>query len=442
MEAALPRGPGGTMLSQVWRWVYHPAETLDSCSARYGDWFTLRLRPGLDVVFTSSPEAAKDVFAGDPDKLHAGEGNAILKPLLGRRSVLVLDGPEHRRVRRLMMPPFHGDRMKAYGAAIGEIAARHIERWPRGRRFELHPALQAVTLDVILATVFGLTEGERLARLRAKLTQLLNSHQSATEMLLSILLLDRDGVPPFAQAQERLGWTPWGRFMRLRREIDAILYEEIADRRARDARGREDVLSLLIAARDQDGRALDDEEVRDEMVTLLVAGHETSATALSSLFLRLASEPAVAERIRKEGGEYLDAAINESLRLDPVVPFVWRLLKAPMRLGGRDLPAGAAIAVAIYLLHRSPKLWKDPLLFNPDRFMNARPAAWEFLPFGGGGRKCLGLPFALYEMRVVVASVLARLDLSPVPGYRPKHVRRGITLAPSEEAPVLLSPRS
>ncbi len=428
------------------------------CSCRFGNWFTIRFPRGLNVVFTSSPEAAKDVFAGDPDKLFAGEGNAIFKPLLGQHSLLVLDGPTHRRARRLMMPPFHGDRMKAYGKTIGGIVTRHLALWPRSRSFRLHPAMQSVTMDVILTTVFGLSEGERLRRLREKLIELLDSNQSATDLFMSGLFLDADGNPPFAALMEAFGRrTRWGSFINLRREIDGILFAEISDRRKIDVHGREDVLSLLIAAKDQDGESLNDQELRDEMITLLVAGHETSATALSWIFYRLSTHPQVLKKLQEElaqasgeehvnpevimGLPYLEAVINETLRLDPVASFVWRILKAPMRLGGRDLPAGTAIAPSIYLIHRSPSLWPDPESFDPDRFIRSHPAPWEFLPFGGGGRRCLGMAFATYEIKLIVASVLQSLSVKAVPGYMAKVIRRGVIFAPSDGMPVILATR-
>lgn len=427
---------------------------MDECSRRYGDWFTINLRRRLKVVFTSDPQAVKEIFAGDPDKLFAGEQNNILKPLLGQRSILVLDGPEHRRARRIMMPPFHGDRMKAYGSVIGGIVAGRMERWPAGQVLSLHPELQAITLEVILRTIFGLSEGERVSALRQKLVALLESNQGPARMFLTNLLLDAEGRPPLAPLQRAMGrFSLWGNFLSLREEIDAIVFAEIAERRRAGPEGHDDILSLLVAAKDQDGDALDDRELRDQMITLLVAGHETSATALSWIFQRLSAHPEVLGKLQEElaaapGGAvpdagtvmslpYLDAVINETLRLNPIVPFIWRILKEPLRLGGRDLPAGVAVAPSIYLIHRSPKIWSDPERFEPERFLKSKPAPWEFLPFGGGGRRCLGMAFASYEIKMILATVLRTLTVRPAPGYRAKIVRRGITFAPSEHTPMI-----
>lgn len=431
---------------------------MDDCARRYGDWFTIRLRRRLKVVFTSDSQAVKDLFAGDPDKLYAGEQNNIFKPLLGRQSILVLDGSAHRRVRRLMMPPFHGDRMKAYGSVIGGIVARRMESWPEGEVLRLHPELQAITLEVILKTIIGLSEGERVSALRARLVELLESNQSATDMFLTNLLLDAEGRPPLAAVQRRLGrFSLWGRFLSLREEIDRLVFAEIAERRRAGGPRRDDILSLLIAAKDQDGDALDDQELRDEMITLLVAGHETSATALSWIFSRLSAHPEVLRKLRDELAAlpvgppdpaavmslpYLDAVINETLRLNPIVPFVWRILKEPLRLGGRDFPAGVAVAPSIYLLHRSAKIWPDPERFDPDRFLDSKPAPWEFLPFGGGHRRCLGQAFAVYEIKMVLATVLQAMIVRPAPGYGVKVVRRGIAFAPSDQTPVVFESAS
>lgn len=448
MSPDLPPGPAAPPIVQLWRWAYRPVELLDACARDHGAWFTLRFPRGMRVVFAADPAAVKDIFAADPAKLHAGEGNFFLKPLLGEGSILVLDGAEHRRARRLMMPPFHGERMRAYGRTITDIAERRVAAWPRGRVIPLHHLLQEITLDAILAAVLG--ESPRVPELRARLIETLESTQSATDTFLGLLFLDAKGEPPLAGLMARLPFTRWGRFLAQRRAIDALLGAEVAARRAGGGAGRDDVLSLLAAAKDADGEALGDAELRDELITLLVAGHETSATALSWLFCLLASHPEAAARLKAEVGAerdpekvarlpYLAAAIDESMRLHPVAPFVWRLLKEPMRLGGRDLPAGAAVAAPIYLVQRAASVWKDPESFRPERFLGASPAPWEFFPYGGGGRRCLGMAFAAYELKLVAAAVVRAADVRLAPGYRPRAARRGITLVPSDGAPVVLA---
>jgi cytochrome P450 family 135 len=405
--------------------VLWPTRFLDACQAKRGDFFTLRPQPGRWVVITSDPATIKEVFTGDPDLLHAGAGNVVLQPILGSRSVLLLDGPEHLRQRRLMLPAFHGERMRVYGDVMRSAAERAIEGWPRGRRFEVLPSMQAITLEVILRAVFGVNEPERAAELSAPLRAVLDTVASRRRVLMLVLTSRRTGPR-----------SPWGRFAASRREADELLHAEIAARRADpDAAARDDILSMLLAARDEEGRALSDEELRDELMTLLVAGHETTATALAWTLERLARHPdvlraVVAER-RAGGDELLDATIKETLRLRPVVPNVVRQLQAPMTFGGWHLPAGVHIGPSIYLLHRRPDLYPDPLTFRPQRFLERSYGTYEWIPFGGGIRRCLGASFALFEMRVVLQTLLDRVELQPARGPGEKVMRRAITFAPA-----------
>jgi cytochrome P450 len=379
----------------------------------------------------------REIFTGDDDDLRAGEANVVLRPLLGVNSVLFLDGDRHARERRLMLPPFHGERMLAYADTMRAITDDVLDRWPVGRPFPIHPEMQAITLEIILRTVFGLEAGA-LAVLRDLLRRWI---ASALNPLLLWPLLQVD----FGRM------SPWGRLLRLKREIDALLLAEIARRREAGAGERADVLSLLLAARDEEGRPMRDEELLDEMITLLVAGHETTATALAWTFHHLLANPDVLEACRAEarassGGfaqlSLLDAVVKETLRLNPVITEVGRRLTRPMRIGGRDIPAGVAVGPCIYLVHRRPDVWPDPERFDPARFVGTRPSPYEFLPFGGGSRRCLGMAFALYEMKVVLATVLARAELAPMRGYRMKVVRRSITMAPSRGMPVVVTARA
>jgi cytochrome P450 family 135 len=403
--------------------VLWPTRFLDRCQATCGDFFTLRPQPGRWVVFTSDPETVKQVFTGDPDLLHAGAGNIVLQPILGSRSVLLLDGAEHLRQRRLMLPAFHGERMRVYGDVMRAAAERAIERWPRGRSFDVLPSMQAITLEVILRAVFGVTEPERAAELAEPLRAVLDTVASRRRVLALALTSGRSGP-----------LSPWGRFVAARAAADELIAAQIAARRASPGEG-DDVLSLLLSARDEEGRALSDEELRDELMTLLVAGHETTATALAWTLERLARHPGVlrdvvAER-RAGGDELLEATIKETLRLRPVVPAVVRKLQAPMTFGGWDLPAGVHIGPSIYLLHRRPDLYPDPLAFRPQRFLERSYGTYEWIPFGGGIRRCLGASFALFEMRVVLQTLLERVALQPAGGAGEKVMRRAITFAPA-----------
>ena len=441
---ALPPGPRLPALVQFLHSAFRPTAFLEECSRRFGDPFTLRIPGRPPLVMFSDPEAIREIFTGDPERLCAGQANDLLAPMLGQHSLLLLDGARHLRERRLMLPPFHGERMQAYGRVMREIADRSIDAWPVGRPFPIHERMQAITLDVILRTVFGLDEGVQLDRLRERLRRLMAFVSGTLGVLLLIPWLQRDLGP----------LTPGGRFARLAGEIDTILFAEIARLRSEGVAGREDILSMLIAARDEDGQPMSDQELRDEMVTLLLAGHETTATSLAWAFHRLLGRPDVLGKLRAELGavagdgplepehvarlEYLDAVVKETARLNPVVPNVGRRLQAPMRIGGHDLPAGVVASPCIYLTHRRPDLWPDPARFDPERFVGARPNPYAFFPFGGGVRRCLGAAFATYEMKVVLAEVLARVELRAAPGYRVRTVRRTVTLAPSGGMPVVV----
>jgi cytochrome P450 len=443
----LPPGPGTLPLVQMMHWVWRPIPFMEECARQYGDCFTVRFplfgHPGdrPPLVFFSDPDAVREIFTGDEADLLAGEANAPLEALVGRHSLLLLDGAHHMHERRLMMPSFHGERMQAYGDVMRQVTDRVIDAWPLEQPFPIHPHMQGITLAVILRTVFGLDEGARMTHLRDLLTRLLATGSNPLALL------------PWFRV-ELGGLTPWGRLARVGREVDAILLDEIRRRRAAGREGREDVLSMLVEARDETGRPMSDEELRDEMMTLLAAGHETSATTLCWVFNRVLRHPEVLEKLRAElahvvgGGpveprhvpqlEYLDATIKETLRLNPIIPLVGRRLRTPMRIGGRELPAGAIAAPCIYLTHRRPEAWPDPERFDPERFVGQRTSPYAFFPFGGGVRRCLGMAFALYEMKIVVAEVLTRAVLRGAPGYRVRVVRRGITFAPSDGMPVVV----
>ena len=423
MPAGMPPRPDLGRLNMAVGFVLWPTRFLDACQEQCGDFFTLHPQTGRWIAVTSDPQTIKDVFTGDPNLLHAGAGNVVLQPILGARSVLLLDGPEHLRQRRLMLPPFHGERMRLYADVMRAAAERAIEQWPRGRRFDVLPSMQAITLEVILRAVFGVTEPERVKELAAPLRAVLDTVASRRRVLALMLTSGRSGPR-----------SPWAKFAATRRHADELLHTEIEARRA-DPAERDDVLSLLMAARDEDGRALSDEELRDELMTLLVAGHETTATALAWTLERLARHPealaAAKAEARTGGHEFLDATIKETLRLRPVVPAVVRQLQAPMTFGGWNLPAGAHIGPSIYLLHRRPDLYPDPLAFRPERFLERSYGTYEWIPFGGGVRRCLGASFALFEMQVVLSTLLERVELQPARGAGETVARRAITFAPA-----------
>jgi cytochrome P450 len=418
---------------------------MEECARQFGDCFTVRFPiAGQRIVFFSDPVAIKEIFTGDAENFRAGEANAIVRPVLGNNSLLVLDAAQHSRERRLMMPPFHGERMQVYGEAMRDIADRSIDTWPTTTLFPIHTAMQGITLDVILRTVFGLDESDTLVQLRDRLMRLLSK---ATRPYLLLPWFQIDLGP----------YSPWGRQVRLKKEIDTLLFAIFAQRRGEGPVGRQDILTMLLEARDEDGQPLSDQHLRDEMLTLLIAGHETTATSLSWIFSRILTRPDVMAKLRAELQavvgtgpvtpkhinqlEYLDATIKETLRLNPIVPLVGRRLQTPTHIGGRDLPAGVVAAPCIYLTHRRSDLWPEPEQFNPDRFLGKKPTPYEFFPFGGGARYCLGAAFATYEMKIVLAEILLRTELHLAPGYTPRMIRRGITFAPSEGVPVVVTER-
>lgn len=428
----LPPEPFGPRALNVARFMLQPGRFLERVAARHGEYVTLRLSASRTIVVSSDPEAVKVAFTGDPDKLRAGAGNVVLRPLLGSRSVLLLDGPEHLRQRRLMLPAFHGERMRRYGSMMAEVAERHLAGWPQGSGFPAHPTMQAITLEVILRAVFGARAEGEIERLGRPVKRLLDA--LANRPLLLALQVTSSEAP------RRL--SPWGWVNGLIAAADAVIFEQIGARRADPGRAqREDVLSMLLGARDEEGAPLSDAELRDELLTLLVAGHETTATALSWTLERLVRHPAALERLLAEqrgaaaeelgGGEYLEAVITESLRLRPVVPGIARYLTEPVRIGSRTLPAGVHLSPSIYLLHRRPDLYPDPTAFRPERFLGRRPGTYEWIPFGGGIRRCLGASFALYEMRIVLATIMRRMWLARATGPGERISRRAITFAPA-----------
>ena len=439
---AIELPPGPSFIATL-DFVRNPFRFLDICSRRYGDWFTVRV-PGVSpFVFTSDPTAVHEVFLGDPDSLHAGEANRPPGAFMGEKSSLFLDGTAHLHQRRLLRPAFHGERMRSYADAMRSSADRAIAGFPIGQQFAIHPWMRTITFDVIMRTVFGIEQGARASELRDLLLRLFETYTGRAGTLFALRAMRVDLGP----------WSPWGRALRLQRQVDAILYAEFAHRRAEGVNGREDILSMLLEARDENGEPMNERVLRDEMLTLLLAGHETTAATMAWIIYRLLTRRDVMERARAEvqsvldgapvGAEhagslkYLEAVINETMRLDPVIPNFGRALKVPTRIAGRELPAGVVIAPCIYLVHRRPELWPEPDQFNPDRFLAARPSPYAFLPFGGGTRRCLGAAFATYQMKILLADILSKVDLKPVPGYVARPLRRSIAFAPSNGLPVI-----
>jgi cytochrome P450 len=441
-RSSFPPGPRLPAALQTLRWSLHSPSFMDRCRARYGDVFTLRLVAravaGPDAareenrwVFLADPEHVKQVFTADPDVVRTGETNRLLLDLVGPRSILVLDEPEHMRQRRLLLPPLHGDRVRRYGELIADVTRAEVERWPRRAPLALWPRMQAITLEVIVRVVFGIVEPERIARWRELLATMLDGGTSPRFVLAQAL------------SATLLGRAVRGGYERLVSPVDAAIAEEIARRRrSDDVAERDDILSLLIGARHEDGSSLSDAELRDELMTLLVAGHESTATMLAWAFERLVRHPDKLARVRDEAiaGEdtYVDAVVQETLRLRPVLPIVLRRLAAPLEVGGHPLPAGAWVAPCAYLVHRRADVYADPLAFRPERFLERKPGTYTWMPFGGGVRRCLGASFAQMEMKQVLQTVASQVELRPAREAAERIRPRFITLAPSRRAEVLL----
>ena len=426
---ALPPGPRLPMPLQTLLWVLRPTWYMRRLQRRHGDAFTIRLPVGGPVVNVTHPDAIGDVFGGGSRVMHAGKANAVLEPLLGSHSVLLLDGAEHLRQRRLLLPAFHGERMRRYRGLIAEVTAAEVDTWRPGDTVVLRTAMQRITLDVILRAVFGVESGPRLDRARRVIRDLLD-HGSRWQLMM---------FPPLRR--DWRGLTPYGRFLRLRDRADAVVYDEIRRRRDDpDLAGRDDVLALLLSARDDDGRGLSDVELRDELMTLLVAGHETTATALAWWFDCVLRNPEVLRRVEAEmhagGSAYLDASIRETLRHRPVVPVVARVLQDDADIAGMHLSRGTRVAPNIYLAHHRGDVHADPDSFQPERFLGGSPDGNTWLPFGGGVRRCLGAAFAVAEMRTVIPTVLGRVELQPARGTVERTVRRAVTFSPARGTPV------
>jgi cytochrome P450 len=406
---------------------------MEDGARRYGDMFTLKIANEGTWVFLHHPDAVKQVFQGDPRLLHAGEANVVLLPVLGSHSVLLLDDDAHMAQRKLLLPPFHGERMRGYEETMAEVAARELGRLPAGEPVAAWPAMQAITLEVILRTVFGVREGDRVERLGAALRAAL-AWVTEPRRMAQLAVFGPRRIAERGMLDEAI------------RPADELIYEEIRARRgAPDLAERDDVLSLLLQARHDDGSDMSDKELRDELMTLLVAGHETSATALAWALEALTHHPAALERLRVEvdAGEdaYLDAVIKETLRLRPVIALVLRRLTEPMEIGGRLLPAGVNVAPCIYLVHRRPDVYDEPRAFRPERFLDSSPGTYTWIPFGGGVRRCLGASFAQFEMKVVLRELVARLDIRASRPQPERRVRRAIVFAPERGGEIVAAPR-
>jgi cytochrome P450 len=430
---ALPPGPRMPVFLQGLGWWHRPTAFMERCRARYGKRFTIKLPAQPPFVMISDPDEIREVFTAPPDVLHPGEGARILEPVVGRFSVILLDESPHLEQRKLMLPAFHGDRMQALSGLMADLSEQEVATWPTGRPFELHPRFQALTLEIILRAVFGLESGERLDSLRERLTQILEFGNSPTSVNINL-------------QRNFFGLGPFARFSRARDRADEMVYEQIEERR-RSGERREDILSMLLDARHEDGSEMSREEIRDELMTALVAGHETTASELAWAFERLSREPRVLARLHEEidAGEedaYLTATIQETLRRRPVLPQAEpRLVKQPVEIGGWRYEPGVVLAANAWLVHHDPDIYPDPFAFRPERFLEKPPGTYTWIPFGGGRRRCLGASFAMLEMKLAITAALRRYTIAPAPQLE-RTRRRSITISPRRGALTVLLPRA
>jgi cytochrome P450 len=436
--AGLPSGPSYPSALQAVGFWTRPFAFLRQCRERYGKRFTIKLPGSPPFVMLTDPAEVKEVFTAPPDVLRPGEGARVLEPIVGANSVILLDEGAHMEQRKLMLPAFHGERMERLAGLMEEVAAEELGALPRGVPVELHPQMQDLTLKIVLRAVFGLEPGARFEALRERLQRMLEFGDRP----ISLMPPPKDSLA--AKLAERAG--PFAEFVRNQGEVDELLFALIAERRAEgEASERNDVLEMLLEARHEDGSPMSEQEIRDELLTLLVAGHETTATTLAWAFERLGRERRVLDRLVEEvPGEddaYLTATIQETLRTRPVLPNAApRLVVKPIEVGGWSYPTGCSLVANGYLIHHDPEIYPDPFAFRPERFLEEPPGTYTWIPFGGGRRRCLGASFALLEMKIVLREALRTLELQPAARSEVAR-RRNITVRPAGGARAVVTER-
>ncbi|HEY9734755.1 MAG TPA: cytochrome P450 [Trichocoleus sp.] len=437
---SLPPGPTAPPIWQMVHWIARPFSFMRRCTNQFGDCFTVRLGEKFaPVVFFSHPQALQAILTSDESKLFdaPGELNGLFEPLMGPQSVIGLSSDRHRRMRQLMMPPFHGERMRSYGQIISDITDEVISKWSIDQPFLVREPMQVISLRIILRAVFGLTEGPRYQQLETLLSVMLDGMSNPMSVsLLYFPSLRKDWGP----------LSPWGDFVRKRQQIDDIIYAEIAERRRHPDPSRSDILTLLMSAKDEAGEAMTEVELRDELMTLLIAGHETTATALTWALYWVHKLHKVREQLLQELAPldnsldfssllrlpYLNAVCSETLRIFPVGMLTFpRVVRSPVELMGHRLEPGTAVIGSIYLAHHREEVYPEADEFRPERFLERQFSPFEYLPFGGGSRRCIGMAFAQFEMKVVLSRILSRVELALADNRPVRPVRRGLTSGPS-----------
>lgn len=420
---------------QLINWIADPIGFQDKYCRKYGDIFTMSLSGLGDYVIIGNPPAIKEIFNQD-SKFDMGRGNELAQPLVGRNSIMLMDGNRHQRERKLLMPPFHGERLKDYAAQICQITEQIIHQWDIGKNFVARTTMQQISLEVILQIVFGICEGNRYQQIRVRLTEWLNLTDSPL----------RSSILFFQFLQQDWGtWTPWGRMKQRQQQIHNLLQQEIEDRRTHGVEEGNDILSLMMSTRDEHGQAMTDEELRDELLTMLFAGHETTATSLAWALYQVHQHSHIQVKLVQEletlQGDfqplemaklpYLSAVCQETLRMYPVIPVIFpRIARMPVTVAGRQFEAETVFMPSAYLVHYREDLFPQAHQFNPERFLDHQYAPSEYLPFGGGSRRCLGYALAQLEMKLVLGTILSNYRLELAEDKPVRLQRRGFTLAP------------
>ncbi len=444
-EHKLPDGSKVPALFQLINWIVRPFDYLEECAEKYGDIFTMRLFGLPPLVFIANPQGIKAIFSTDAKYFDVGRTNDLARPILGNNSLIIMDGSRHKRERKLLMPPFHGEKIKSYASSICQITETVTSRWEIKKPFIARDMAQEITLKVIMQTVFGVSGGEKYERLRSLLANWLDI--TASPVRSSFIFLK------FLQVD--LGaWSPWGNFIRTRQKIYNLLQAEIEERRTNPEKLDNDILSLMLSATDEDGQSMSDDQLKDELITLLVAGHETTATSLAWAFYWLEKSPEIKAKLLQEIDSlgknpdpieisrlpYLTAVCQETLRLYPIVPIAFgRIANQDLEIMGRYFESGTTFVPCIYLTHHREDLYPNSKQFKPERFLERNYTPYEFIPFGGGVRLCLGYALAMLEMKLVIASILSKYNLELADRKPIKPMRRGGTVAPSNGVPLVLT---
>ena len=432
-------------LRQLINWIARPYDFLDDCARSYGDTFTMKLMGFPHCVMLSDPQAISEIFAIDAKQFDAGKDNKILKPLLGNNSLVLLDGDRHKRERKMLMPPFHGEKVKSYGKIIAQVTEQIASTWQPQQPFLASKAMQEITLEVILHAVFGLSDGERYQEIKSLLPNLLD--MTGSPLGASLLFF------PVLQ-QDWGNWSPWGQLVRRRQQIYDLFQAEIDQRRSQPEIKGNDVLSLMLLARDEDGQPMTDLELQDELMTMLFAGHETTATALTWALYWIHKLPVVKDKLLQEldsqrndteplaiaSFPYLTAVCNETLRIYPVAPITFiRNSKISVEIAEQQFPPETCLVPCIYLVHRREDLYPEAEKFQPERFLERQFSPAEFIPFGGGNRRCLGYALAMLEMKLVLATILSQYELTLANKKPEKPSRRGVTIAPANGVKMIVT---